>query len=459
MSENSTSENQLGTEPIDRLLVRMSLPMIISFFIQALYNIVDSIFVSRISENALTAVSLAFPMQMAAHAIAVGLSVGLNARVPEAIGAKDKIRANRIAGTAIFLSFVSMLVFMAAGFLFTTAIYQHQTDVAEIIDGGSVYLRILWTVSAGEFFGQLLEKMLLCAGCPLSAMLSQACGAVFNIIFDPLLIFGIGIFPRLGINGAAWATVGGQIVAALLALIMNLKHNHLIHLQPSDFIPDISSCKDVLSVGFPSMVTIGLSSLSNYLINQILLSYSTTATAVYGIWAKLQNFCYMPVFGMNNGMVPILSYNLSAHHPDRVKKTFHMAWVFILLLQVCLMVILECIPASLLSLFDASESMKAIGIQALHICLLSLPFGSMTIIMTTAMQSLRHSHYALIANILRQFINLYFFTVLLSALTHDLSIVWRAVPISELASFITAFFLMRSMFNHLHLSEDNAHRF
>ena len=180
---------------------------------------------------------------------------------------------------------------------------------------------------------------------------------------------------------------------------------------------------------------------------------------MYGIWAKLQNFCYMPVFGMNNGMVPILSYNLSAHHPDRVKKTFHMAWVFILLLQVCLMVILECIPASLLSLFNASESMKAIGIQALHICLQSLPFGGMTIIMTTAMQSLRHSHYALIANILRQFINLYFFTALLSALTHDLSIVWRAVPISELASFITAFLLMRSMFNHLHLSEDDAHRF
>ncbi|MCH4014189.1 MAG: hypothetical protein LKE64_07645 [Solobacterium sp.] len=166
MSENSRAENQLGTEPIGRLLVRMSLPMIISFFIQALYNIVDSIFVSRISENALTAVSLAFPMQMAAHAIAVGLSVGLNAKVPEAIGAKDEKRANRIAGTAIFLSFVSMLVFMAAGFLFTTPIYEHQTDAAEIIHGGSVYLRILWTVSAGEFFGQLLEKMLLCAGCP-----------------------------------------------------------------------------------------------------------------------------------------------------------------------------------------------------------------------------------------------------------------------------------------------------
>lgn len=451
MIAENTEENRLGTEPVGRLLVRMSLPMVVSFFIQALYNIVDSIFVSRISENALTAVSLAFPMQMAAHAIAVGLSVGLNAKVPEAIGRRDEKRANRIAGTAITLAFLSMILFMVLGFTCTHAIYLHQTNQADIVTGGTVYLTILWTVSAGEFFGQLFEKMLLSAGSPLAAMISQGCGAVFNIIFDPLLIFGIGIFPELGIAGAAWATVGGQIFAALIALFLNLKKNHIIHLSLSDFRPTADSVKDILSVGFPSMVTIGLSSFSNYLINQILLSYSTTATAVYGIWAKLQNFCYMPVFGMNNGMVPILSYNLAAGHKDRVRKTFHLAFRFVLLLQIALMAILECIPSSLLALFDASSFLMKTGITALRICLISLPFGGMTIIMTTAMQSLRHSRYALLSNILRQFVYLYCFTALFSALTRSLTFVWCAVPVSELCSCLTAFFFTRKMFHELSL--------
>ena len=448
---SSRKENVLGTMPVGSLLVHMSLPMMISFFIQALYNIVDSIFVARISENALTAVSLALPMQMASHAIAVGIGVGINASVPRAIGQNRQDKARQIIGTAVLLCLLFTGLFILLGLTLSHEIYVLQTDVEEIITGGTVYLSIIWMVSAGEFFGQLFEKILTATAHPLQAMLSQAAGAVFNLIFDPLLIFGIGIFPRMGIAGAAAATVGGQIFAAVLAILLHTRLNPSLVIHPTDLRISSEAVKDILSVGFPSMVTIGLSSLSGFLINQILLAYSTTATAVYGIWAKLQNFCFMPVFGMNNGLVPILSYNYSARHNERVNEAFHLAFRFILILEVSLTIVLSLIPGPLLNLFSASAHMKAIGITALRICLLSLPFGGMTIIMTTAMQSLQHASYALINNILRQFVFLYFLALLFSTLTRQLTIVWWAIPIAELFSCLTAFLFTRKMKKDLRL--------
>ena len=417
----------------------------LSFFIQALYNIVDSIFVARISENALTAVSLAFPMQMVMHAIAVGVGVGVNAGIPRAIGQGDRRRAGQIVGTSIMIDAAAMTFFIILGATAAHAIYAAQTNVAEIVDGGTTYLSIVWMVCAGEFFGQLFEKMLVSTGRALPAMLSQASGAVFNIIFDPLLIFGIGIFPQMGIAGAAIATVLGQVLGMGIALILNLRMNHSFRLHREDLIPNGSAAGEILSVGFPSMVTIGLSSLSSFLINQILLTYSTTATAVYGIWAKLQNFCFMPIFGMNNGMIPILSYNLAAGHKDRVKKTFHIAFSVALLLELVLCIVLELVPGQMLTLFDASENMRAIGMIALRICVLSLPFGGMTIIMTTAMQSCRAASFALISNILRQFVYLYTFFAALSAIFRSLTFIWAAVPAAEALSCLTAWFLIRAM--------------
>jgi putative MATE family efflux protein len=438
---SDTSDNRMGSMPVGRLLARMSLPMMLSFFIQALYNIVDSIFVARLSEDALTAVSLAFPMQMGMHAIAVGMGVGINAGVPRAIGEGNRSRAGKITGNAVTLDVLFILLFLVLS-RFSNAIYAAQTDVSAIVTGGTTYLSILWMVSEGEFFGQLFEKLLVCTGRPVLAMTSQALGAVFNIVFDPLLIFGIGPSPRLGIAGAAIATVLGQVLGAVTALVMNLLLNHAVKVRASDFVPSGSAVTEILSVGFPSMVTIGLSSLSSFLINQILLTYSTTATAVYGIWAKLQNFCYMPVFGMNNGMVPILSYNHAAGKTDRVRKTFSLALSVIVCLEMVLFLVLFRIPGELLTLFDASDNMRSIGIPALRICLVSLPFGGATIIMTTAMQSLRHASYALAGNILRQFVFLYAAFSLLSAMTHSLSLIWVAVPLSEVLSFVSAMILM-----------------
>lgn len=443
MTEHSDN-NYMGTMPEGRLLAKMSLPMMLSFFIQALYNIVDSIFVARLSENALTAVSLAFPMQMVMHAIAVGIGVGVNAGVPRALGQGKEREAGKIAGNAVTVDLLFCVLFMVLS-NFSHAIYAAQTDVQEIVEGGTIYLSILWLVCWGEFFGQLFEKLLVCTGSPVQAMISQALGAIFNIIFDPLLIFGLGPFPKMGIAGAAAATVMGQVLGAVTALLLNLKLNHKVRVKPADFKPSGAAVGQILSVGFPSMVTIGLSSLSSFLINQILLTYSTTATAVYGIWAKLQNFCFMPVFGMNNGMVPILSYNAAAGKTGRVRRTFQIAMTVILVLETGLFLVLFQIPGQLLTLFDASDNMRAIGEPALKICLISLPFGGATIVMTTAMQSLQHAAYALIGNILRQFVYLYTAFFLLSYLTSNLSLVWIAVPVAEVMSCLTAMYLMHRM--------------
>lgn len=444
-----TGENKLGTWPVGKLLLSMSLPMMVSFFIQAMYNVVDSIFVARISENALTAVSLAFSMQMLMHAIAVGIGVGVNACVSAALGKGNREKAGKVAGTAIALDFCFMILFMILGFTAARPIYAMQTDLQEIVDYGATYLSIIWIVCAGELFGQLLEKMLVATGNAFLAMMAMASGAVFNIIFDPLLIFGLGPFPEMGIAGAALATVLGQILAAAVSLYLNVRKNTQLKVTVADLRLHSEELSGILSVGFPSMVTIGFAGLSNFLVNQVLLTYSTTATAVYGIWTKLQNFCYMPLFGMNNGMVPILSYNLASERKDRVHETFRLAMTAAFFLECALLMILEQLPEPLLRLFDASDSMLSIGVRALRVCILSLPLGGITVIMTSSMQSLRHQGSALFINILRQFVLIYGAFRLLSELTHDLGQVWFAVPLSECICCVIAAFFIRRLYRDL----------
>lgn len=443
MSDNS--DKKMETTPVGRLMFQMSLPMMVSFFIQALYNIVDSIFVSRISEDALTAVSLSYPMQMICHAIAVGIGVGINASIPKYLGQGNRDRADRTAANALIMDLFFWVLFLILGFSAVRAIFYVQTDDAEILSDGITYLTICWVVSCGQFFGEFFEKLLVACGKPTRAMLSMASGAVFNIIFDPLLIFGVGPFPEMGIAGAAWATVLGQCLAAVVALIMNLRQNREIRVKASMFRPDFPIIREVFSVGFPSMITIGLTSVSGFSINQILLSYSTTATSVYGIWIKLQNFCYMPLFGMNNGMVPILSYNHARERNDRVRETMRIGKKTALFLMLGVTAVLECIPRQLLSLFDASEYMMSIGVIALRLCILSLPFGGQCIIRTTAMQALEHSRYTLFVNIMRQMVVIICLFALFSALTHNLNMVWAAVPVTEIVSFLIALYFEKRM--------------
>lgn len=443
------NESRLGTMPVGRLILGMSLPMMLSFFIQALYNIVDSIFVAQISENALTAVTLAFPMQQAVHAISVGIGVGVSASVPRALGQKDARKAARYAGTAVVIDFLAMLLFAVLGMTAAHAVYAAQTDVSEIVDMGTTYLSICWIVCAGDFYGQIFEKLLISTGRSTMAMAAQAAGAVFNIVFDPLLIFGVGPFPKMGVAGAAIATVLGQVLGAVIALILNIRFNASLHVVRSDLRLRIAEVKDIFAVGIPSMITIGLGSATTFFINQILLSYSTTAAAVYGIWMKLQNFSFMPIFGMNNGIVPILSYNHACGKLDRVKRTIRLSVTAIAVYTGILFLVLELIPGAILYLFNASDNMLSIGMTALRTCILSLPLGGTCIILTTTMQALRHSRYTLIVNILRQFVYIVSCFALLSFLTHSLKVVWIAVPAAEALSLVTAAVFERRMWRDL----------
>lgn len=436
------NENKLGTMPCGRLLASMSIPMMISFFIQAMYNIIDSMFVAMLSENALTAVSLAFPIQQIVNAIGVGIAAGITALVPRYLGQGDGRTANQIANSGIFLNGTATLIFLVLGIFLPSTFYRMQTDVTEIVQGGTVYLTIVMCLSAGVLFGQYFEKMLVASGYARHAMYCQGAGAVFNIVFDPLLIFGLGPFPRMGIAGAAVATVVGQLLATVLAAWLNRKINRSIHFDIRQMRP-APECKEILKTGLPSMITIGLHSATTFVINQILLVYSTTATAVYGIWIRLQNFAYMPVFGMNNGMIPILSYNLGNKRPDRIHETTRLAFLWVLIFTVTEMILLELLPGGVLHLFSASETMLAIGIPAIRIVCISLPLGALSIIASASMQALRHPMDTLLLNVFRQFVVIVASFALLSAVFHRLNVLWAAVPITEVISVIIAWFLYR----------------
>lgn len=429
--------------PVPKVLVKMSLPMMISFFIQAMYNIVDSMFVARISENALTAVSLALPMQQIVTAIAVGTSTGVSAVWSKNMGLGNKEKASATIRTMTAMNVFFTIVFILLGFFATGPLYRAQTNVKEIAEMGTTYLMINWCLSIGSLFSKYYERLLVSAGRATLSMLAMASGAVFNLIFDPLLIFGIGPFPALGIAGAAWATVGGQIFSAFISIALNIKYNHTV--RRDMFVPVFSfgAAKDILRVGLPSIITMGLSSLTSFSINQILLAYSTTATAVFGVWMKLQNFCYMPSFGLNNGMVPIISYNYGIGRKDRVKETMNLSVTAIALLMLLLLTIFEIIPGAVLSAFSAGETMREIGMVCLRACVISLPFGAVAMVMSTSMQALEHARYALVINMMRQCVLLIGSFALISILFHDVKLIWLAVPITEIVTFAVCLLFYR----------------
>lgn len=442
------NENKLGTVPCGKLLASMSIPMMISFFIQAMYNIIDSVFVAMLSENALTAVSLAFPMQQIANAIGVGIAAGMNALVPRYMGQGNQKKVQRVSNAGIFMNISVYLVFLLLGIVIPAVFYRVQTDVPEIIEGGTVYLTIVLCLSVGLFLGQYFEKMLVASGYSRQAMLCQAAGAVFNIVFDPLLIFGWGPFPKLGIAGAAIATVSGQILATVLAIGVNKRVNRSVRFSIKMMRPS-RECGEILKTGLPSMITIGLNSASTFFVNQILLGYSTTATAVYGIWIKLQNFCYMPVFGMNNGMIPILAYNHGQNKLGRVKETARLAYLWVLILTAAEAAVLELIPGGVLRLFSASDFMMKMGIPAIRIVCLSLPLGAASTIASAAMQALRHPMDTLLLNVFRQFIVIVASFALLSVMFDSIFILWSAVPVTEVISILMAMILYRKTMSDL----------
>lgn len=450
MKELQTRENKMGTMPVNRLLLSMSLPMIISMIVQALYNVVDSIFVSFISENALTAVSMAFPIQNLMISVGAGLGVGINALLSRSLGEKNQEKANQTAVQGIFLVAMSFLLFLLFGVFGSSAFMHSQTDISEILESGTIYLTICSSLSFAIFGQMTFERLLQSTGRTMYTMITQGTGAVINIILDPILIFGYLGFPKLGVAGAAIATVFGQFVAFLLAVFFNLRKNTDIQISFRGFRPHARILKEILAVGIPSIIMQAISSVMTFGMNKILFRFSPTAVAVFGAYFKLQSFVFMPVFGLNNGMVPIIAYNYGAGKRDRLIKTIKLSIAYAVGIMLAGLITIQLIPGSLLDMFNASPQMLEIGIPALRIISLSFVFAGYCIITSSVFQALGNGIYSMIVSIVRQIVILLPVAYLFSK-TGVLSAVWLAFPIAELASLtLCTIFLLRINKNVIH---------
>lgn len=450
-----TRENKMGVMPVNRLLITMSLPMMASMLVQALYNIVDSIFVSRINENALTAVSLAFPIQTLMVAVGVGTCVGINAVLSKALGEKDQETVNKTAGNGMIIMAVSYLVFLLIGIFATRSFYLSQTEDAQIVQYGCEYLSVVCCMSFGMFTQFTFERLLQSTGKTFYIMITQGIGAVINIILDPIFIFGLLGMPKMGVRGAAVATVIGQITAGILAFIINKKKNDEIQVTGQALRPDPEIIRQIYKIGVPSIIMQAIGSVMTYGMNRILISFTSTATAVFGVYFKLQSFIFMPVFGMNNGLVPILAYNYGAGKKDRFIDSLKCGIKYAIGIMFVGLVIFQTVPGMLLRLFDASEDMLAIGIPALRTISYSFVFAGFGIVCGTAFQALGSATYSMMVSIARQLVVLLPAAYLL-ALTGDVNNVWWAFPIAEIMSLLMTIIFMTRINKQVisHIGED-----
>ena len=439
-------ENKMGVQPIGRLLASMAIPMMLSMLVQALYNVVDSVFVSRISENALNAVSLAFPLQNLMIAVGAGTAVGINALLSRSLGEKKQEMADRAAGTGIFLSLCNAVAFALIGIFLSRAFFMSQAkSVPEIVEMGTAYTRICLGLSVGLFCQFCFERLLQSTGRTVLAMATQMIGAVINIVLDPVFIFGLCGMPRLGVTGAAVATVLGQFVGALLAILLNLKRNPDIHIRLRLIRPDRRVAKEIYRVGVPSIVMQSIGSVMTFGMNKILFVFTPTATAVFGAYFKIQSFIFMPVFGLNNGMLPIISYNYGAARMDRVKRTVKLTICTAVCIMTAGFAVFQLAPATLLALFDASAEMTAIGVPALRIISISFLLAGFCIISGSVCQAIGNPLYSMVVSICRQLVVLLPAAWLL-AQTGRLELVWWSFPIAEIASVtLSAIFLRKTV--------------
>ena len=439
-------ENKMGVLPVDRLLAGMAVPMMISMLVQALYNIVDSVFVSRLSENAFNAVGLAFPLQSLMIAVGAGTAVGINALLSRSLGEKKQDMADKAANTGIFLSLCNFVVFALIGIFFSRTFFQLQAGGEEVIvEYGTQYATICLGCSVGIFSQFCFERLLQSTGRTSLAMCTQLLGAIINIVMDPILIFGLCGAPRMGVAGAAVATVVGQIVAAIVGLIVNIKCNHDIHIRRENIRWDPIVAKEIYRVGIPSIIMQSISSVMTFGMNKILFVFTPTATAVFGAYFKIQSFVFMPIFGLNNGMVPIISYNYGAARPQRVWKTIRLSNITAMAIMVVGFAIFQLFPSTLLELFDASETMLAIGVPALRIISVSFLLAGFCIIAGSVFQAIGNPVYSLIVSVCRQMVVLLPVAWLLSR-TGRLELVWWSFPIAEVMSFtLSTIFLRRTV--------------
>ena len=439
-------ENKMGVMPVTRLLVTMSLPMMLSMLVQALYNIVDSMFVAQLSEDALTAVSLAFPVQSLMIAVASGTGVGINALLSRNLGERNFEGANNAARNGVFLAIVSCIVFALLGLVGSRLFFSLQTDNPVILEYGVQYMSIITLFSVGIFLQITFERLLQSTGRTFYNMITQGTGAIINIILDPIMIFGLFGFPRLEVAGAAIATVVGQIVAVIMSFCFNHFKNKEISLSPRGFRPLGRTILFIYKVGIPSIIMQSIGSVMTFGMNKILLMFSSTAAAVFGVYFKLQSFIFMPVFGLNNGMIPIIAYNYGARNKHRIIETARKS----VLIAVCIMIlgfaIFQIFPAFFLStLFRASENMLAIGVPALKIISISFLFAGYCIIVGSIFQALGNGVYSLIISATRQLIVILPVAYIFSTV-FGLSMVWWAIPIAEIVSVILSTLLLKRIY-------------
>ncbi len=442
MSDSTRRENKMGIMPIPKLLITMSLPMVISMLVQALYNIVDSMFVAQLSEDALTAVSLAFPIQNLMIAVAAGTGVGINALLSKSLGEKKFDTANKIARNGILLALLSSIVFAILGLAGSRLFFEIQTENAQIIEYGTQYMSVITIASIGVFLQITYERLMQSTGKTIFNMITQGTGAIINIILDPILIFGLLGFPKMGVTGAALATVIGQIVAAGMGIFFNQKYNKEIHVTLKGFRPCGKTIGNIYKIGVPSIIMQSIGSLTTFGMNNILLMFSSTAATVFGVYFKLQSFVFMPVFGLTNGMIPIVAYNYGARNKKRIYQTIKLSTAIAVGIMLLGMLVFQAFPKTLLGLFDASEHMLEIGVPALRTISLCFVFAGFCIISSSVFQALGNGVYSMIMSIVRQLVVILPVAFIFAKL-FGLKMVWYAYPIAEIVSVLICVILLK----------------
>lgn len=442
MTNTVIKENKMGIMPISKLLISMSLPVILSMLVQALYNIVDSMFVAQLNEEALTAVSLAFPVQNLMIAVSTGTGVGINALLSKSLGERKYEQANTIAKNGIFLAILSSLVFAFLGLVGSRLFFQIQTSDALIVEYGTQYLSVVTIASLGVFMQIVFERLMQSTGKTIYNMITQGIGAIINIILDPIMIFGWFGCPAMGVTGAAVATVCGQIIAAILGMILNHKFNKEITVSMKGFKPNKETIGAIYKIGVPSIIMQSIGSLTTFAMNNILLMFSSTAATVFGVYFKLQSFIFMPVFGLTNGMIPIVAFNYGARNKKRITSTIKLSVIIAVGIMLIGVLIFQFFPKTLLGLFDASENMIAIGVPALRTISWSFVFAGYSIICSSVFQALGNGVYSMLISIARQLV-IIIPVAFIFAILFDLDMVWWSYPIAEIASVILCTFFLR----------------
>jgi putative MATE family efflux protein len=444
-------ENKLGVMPISKLIWNMSLPIIASMLVQALYNIVDSMFVARINENALTAVSLAFSVQQLMIGLATGTAVGVNALMGRALGARNQERADRVAINGVFLAFCGFVFSAVLGLSLSNALFTFQTDVPEIIAYGNQYLHIICGCSFAVFGQVMFERLLQGTGRTVYSMYTQGLGAIINMILDPVFIFAL----RLGVAGAAIATIIGQCCGCALAIYFNLTRNTDIHLRFRGFRPDWRIIGNIYAIGFPSVIMMAIGSVMTFLMNKILITYHSaheTAAAAFGIFFKINSFIFMPVFGLNNGVVPIVAYNYGAQNRSRMTETVKRSVTYATAIMTFGMIIFLTVPHLLMRIFNANEQLMAVGVPCLRIISLSFCMAGACIALGSVMQALGKSIYSMINSFVRQLVVLVPVAYVLARYGQGVgnsNLVWWCYPIAEVAALALTLCFYRHVYKTL----------